>query len=116
MRHVIYLTKGVAGMATVGVIGPIHHEDHLAPGKSAFVQFPVSEGFKNCALSVSASPHAGIGGKRHVLTVDAVHLVSTDIGPPNVGQVHEASAGCSVTNVGKTEITEWSVLVGVIVP
>ena len=98
-------------MATVGHMGPFPGAVVLQPGQSAQIHFGESDGFRNCALSVTASAHTGTGGKVHVLQVDNVTITTTDVGDGD-----KFSAGCVVTNKGTTTITEWSVLVGVIVP
>jgi hypothetical protein len=102
-------------MATVGVMGPIFRNDALEPGESRWVPFGESDGFGNCALSVSASAHIGTGGRTHTLKVDNVNITATDVGHGDI-LINEYTAGCNVTNNGTTKITEWSVLVGVIVP
>ena len=90
---------------TIGIMGPYKRTDPLAPGQSTWVDFhPPSPGFANCALAVSASPQ---GPEEGALKVENVGIAT---GPMGV------SAGCNVTNNGTTTVTNWSVLVGVIVP
>jgi hypothetical protein len=101
-------------MATVGVMGPFHGHP-LGPGESEWIDFGESQGFGNCALSVTASPHDGHGGSNHVLTVDNVNItgIETVQGDISLMAYH---GGCNVRNNGQTTITTWGVLVGVIVP
>ncbi len=103
-------------MATVGFMGPFPQTAALAPNQSAWVDFGESTGFKNCALSVTATPLApgdGGAGQPLVLKVDDVNVSAI---PAGLGGGYLYHAGCNVTNTGKTPVREWSVLVGVIRP
>jgi hypothetical protein len=105
-------------MATVGVIGPKYKYDNLAPGQAIWVDLGEHEGYKECALSVTATPHKGATGPgTHVLRVSDVSITAIETrieGSEYTGARY--FAGCHVTNVGETTIREWSWLVGVIVP
>jgi hypothetical protein len=87
----------------------------LGPHEAKWVDFGEAEGFGNCALSVTASPHDGSGGKTLVLKVDNVNITGV---VTRTGDITSVSyhAGCNVTNNGDTTITIWSVTVGVIAP
>jgi hypothetical protein len=102
-------------VATIGVMGPFHKSVALEPGQSSWVDFGESDGFGDCALSVTATAHQGNKGTTHVLRVDNVNVTSEDVGKGDI-PMKAYNAGCNVTNNGETTITEWSVLVGVIVP
>ena len=102
-------------VATVGVMGPIKSTEPLAPGESKWVDFGEAEGFAHCALSVSATPHEGDGGDTHVLKVDNVNITGVESTQGDLSFM-TYFAGCNVTNNGQTTITNYSVLVGVIVP
>ncbi len=101
-------------MATLGYMGPYVKQTTLAPGDAEWVDFDPSQGFGNCALAVTASALAGSGGEMHVLKVDNVNVTAVEV--PGGDPLLRYHAGCNVTNNGKTTITEWSVLVGVITP
>ena len=92
------------------------HKTCTAPGESKWVDFGEAEGFAHCALSVSATPHEGAdGGDTHVLKVDNVNITGVESTQGDLSFM-TYFAGCNVTNNGQTTITNYSVLVGVIVP
>ncbi len=99
----------------VGVWGPFYNPGgHLGPGESRWVEFGVHDSLaRPCALSVTASGY-GEGDGTDVLKVDDVSVSCvTDWQYGSPGQAWHA--GCNVTNTGSRTVTEWNVLVGVIV-
>ena|SRR4249920_1181894 len=102
-------------MATVGIMGPFVRQERLAPGQSIWFDPGESDGFKSCALSITATPLEGEGGAIHVMKVENVNITGVIRHDGDI--VNETFfAGCSVVNNGQTTITRWQVLVGVIVP
>jgi hypothetical protein len=101
-------------MAKLTYIGPIRETIPIAPGHSVWVSFGQAEGYERAALAVSAHAHKGTGGSPHVLKVDNVNVITTQ----GIGEIPRMTydAGCNITNNGRTTITEWTVMVGAILP
>jgi len=101
-------------------MGPYTKTVNLQPGQSYWLDLGESEGFEHCALSITATPRKGYPfgpGTAHVMKVDNVNVTAFETRIPG-SELTSAKyqAGCNVTNNGKTTITEWSVVVGVIRP
>lgn len=99
-------------MAKLGYMGPFRGRRTLAPGQAEWVAFGRSTGFGDSAIAVAPQANAGTGGRTHVLKVDNVNVIAVQ----GAGEIPsmDYEAGCNVTNNGRTTITDWSVMVGVI--
>lgn len=108
-------------MAQVGVWGPFKSVGGpLTPGEVRWVQLGEHDSLrKGAALSVTAGADWPGEEGTYALKVDNVNVSCVTKRPGTTGLALPESryyAGCNVTNTGSTTVTEWWLVVGVIVP
>lgn len=99
-------------MATLGIEGPFEQDQPLAPGELVWVQLGERDGYRDCAVAVTAAGSGDQGGT-YVLRVEdvAVSCVHTWEGDIDYSAWH---LGCNVRNVGDVAVQRWWVTVGVV--